>query len=93
MTVSIFEPSLPIYSLKRAKKLQGGRNDYSWHFGASMEAHVHLKITLHQLLTMDEGPSFSGRAFCFHWNYCNAELRGPFAPPGLVRESTNYQCR
>jgi hypothetical protein len=22
-----------IYSLKRAKKLQGGRNDYSWHFG------------------------------------------------------------
>jgi hypothetical protein len=23
----------PIYSLKQAKKLQGGRNDYSWHFG------------------------------------------------------------
>jgi hypothetical protein len=23
----------PIYSLKRAKKLQGGKNDYSWHFG------------------------------------------------------------
>lgn len=22
-----------IYSLERAKKLQGGRNDYSWHFG------------------------------------------------------------
>jgi hypothetical protein len=22
-----------IYSLMRAKKLQGGRNDYSWHFG------------------------------------------------------------
>ena len=22
-----------IYSLKRAKELQGGRNDYSWHFG------------------------------------------------------------
>jgi len=22
-----------VYSLKRAKKLQGGRNDYSWHFG------------------------------------------------------------
>ena len=22
-----------IYSLKRAKKLQGRRNDYSWHFG------------------------------------------------------------
>jgi hypothetical protein len=23
----------PIYSLKQAKKLQGSRNDYSWHFG------------------------------------------------------------
>ena len=23
----------PIYSLKRAQKLQGGRNNYSWHFG------------------------------------------------------------
>jgi hypothetical protein len=23
----------PIYSLERAMKLQGGRNDYSWHFG------------------------------------------------------------
>jgi hypothetical protein len=23
----------PIYSLKRAKKLHGGRNNYSWHFG------------------------------------------------------------
>ena len=23
----------PIYSLKRAMKLQGGKNDYSWHFG------------------------------------------------------------
>jgi hypothetical protein len=22
-----------VYSLRRAKKLQGGRNDYSWHFG------------------------------------------------------------
>jgi hypothetical protein len=22
-----------IYSLKQAKKLQGGKNDYSWHFG------------------------------------------------------------
>ena len=22
-----------IYSLERAKKLQGGRNDYSWYFG------------------------------------------------------------
>jgi hypothetical protein len=22
-----------IYSLKRAKKLQGGKNDHSWHFG------------------------------------------------------------
>jgi hypothetical protein len=22
-----------VYSLERAKKLQGGRNDYSWHFG------------------------------------------------------------
>jgi hypothetical protein len=26
-------PQTPIYSLKRAKKLQGGRNDHSWHFG------------------------------------------------------------
>jgi hypothetical protein len=23
----------PIYSLKRAKELHGGRNDCSWHFG------------------------------------------------------------
>jgi len=23
----------PVYSLKRAQKLQGGKNDYSWHFG------------------------------------------------------------
>jgi hypothetical protein len=23
----------PIYSLERAMKLQGGKNDYSWHFG------------------------------------------------------------
>ena len=23
----------PIYSLERAMKLQGGRNDYGWHFG------------------------------------------------------------
>jgi hypothetical protein len=23
----------PIYSLKQAKKLQGGKNDHSWHFG------------------------------------------------------------
>jgi hypothetical protein len=23
----------PIYSLKQAQKLQGGKNDYSWHFG------------------------------------------------------------
>jgi hypothetical protein len=23
----------PIYSLKQAQKLQGGNNDYSWHFG------------------------------------------------------------
>ena len=23
-----------VYSLKRAKKLHGGRNDYSWHFGS-----------------------------------------------------------
>jgi len=22
-----------VYSLKRAKKLQGGKNDFSWHFG------------------------------------------------------------
>ena len=22
-----------VYSLKRAQKLQGGKNDYSWHFG------------------------------------------------------------
>ena len=26
-------PQTAIYSLKRAKKLHGGRNDYSWHFG------------------------------------------------------------
>jgi hypothetical protein len=25
-------PQTAIYSLKRAKKLHGGRNDYSWHF-------------------------------------------------------------
>jgi hypothetical protein len=23
----------PVYSLERAMKLQGGRNDFSWHFG------------------------------------------------------------
>jgi hypothetical protein len=23
----------PIYSLKQAEKLRGGKNDYSWHFG------------------------------------------------------------
>ena len=23
----------PIYSLKQAQKLQGGKNDHSWHFG------------------------------------------------------------
>jgi hypothetical protein len=23
----------PVYSLKRAQKLQGGKNDHSWHFG------------------------------------------------------------
>jgi hypothetical protein len=23
----------PIYSLKQAQKLQGDKNDYSWHFG------------------------------------------------------------
>ena len=26
----------PIYSLKQAKKLQGGKKDYSWHFGLSV---------------------------------------------------------
>jgi hypothetical protein len=26
-------PQTPIYSLKQAKKLQSGREDYSWHFG------------------------------------------------------------
>ena len=26
-------PKTPIYSLKQAQKLQGGKNDYSWHFG------------------------------------------------------------
>ena len=26
-------PQTAIYSLKRAKQLQGGRNDHSWHFG------------------------------------------------------------
>jgi hypothetical protein len=26
-------PQTAIYSLKRAKKLHGGRNDCSWHFG------------------------------------------------------------
>ena len=23
----------PVYSFKQAQKLQGGKNDYSWHFG------------------------------------------------------------
>ena len=23
----------PVYSLKRAQKLQGGKNEHSWHFG------------------------------------------------------------
>lgn len=26
-------PKTPIYSLKQAQKLQGGKDDFSWHFG------------------------------------------------------------
>ena len=26
-------PKTPVYSLQQAQKLQGGKNDFSWHFG------------------------------------------------------------
>src|ERR1700704_5938319 len=34
----------PIYSLKRAMKLQGGKNDYSWHFGPRAWQRIKKKI-------------------------------------------------
>jgi hypothetical protein len=41
----------PIYSLKQAKKLQGGKNDYSWQFGPwdslfGMPIHWHRRCSL-----------------------------------------------
>jgi hypothetical protein len=36
---------IPIYSLKRAMKLQGGKNDYSWHFGPRAWQRIKKELT------------------------------------------------
>jgi hypothetical protein len=49
-------PQIPIYSLKRAKQLQGGRNDYSWHFGP--RAWIRKRKRANDL--------FDGTSCCYH---------------------------
>ena len=34
-----------IYSLTRAKKIHGGRNDYSWHFGPRAWQRIQMELS------------------------------------------------
>jgi hypothetical protein len=35
----------PVYSLGRAMKLEGGRNDFSWHFGPRAWKRIHRQLS------------------------------------------------
>ena len=43
-----------IYSLKRAKELHGGRNDFSWHFGPRAWKRIQKELSADAKVTSEE---------------------------------------
>ena len=50
----------PVYSLKRAQKLQGGKNDHSWHFGPRAWERIKKELPDKHEKKLPRGPSPQG---------------------------------